>query len=95
MNRTKLIVSGGLAVLVACSQKSPTNEKAPETRTEVRENQVEEPANQKVEERHEYLEVQLKNQTGGLIDQTSVSFGGNQCTFGIMGEGGEKTYAAS
>ena len=43
-------------------------------------------------ERHEYLELELTNNTGGQIDQTSVSFGTNQCTFGILGEGGSKAY---
>ena len=47
---------------------------------------------QEVQEKHEYLEVKLTNNTGEMIDQTSVSFGSDQCTFGILGGGGSKTY---
>lgn len=42
-------------------------------------------------ERHEYLQVKFTNNTDDLIDETSVTFGSNQCTFGMIGLNKGKT----
>ena len=94
MNQTKLIMRGlsvGLTMLVACSQERST-ETAPEKGEEVQQKEVVKPLNPEVAEKHEYLEVQLSNETGGLIEQASISFGANQCTFGMFKSGHSSTY---
>lgn len=81
------------AILIGCSDKNPSPTKeGGESPASVRQEEAMKLPIQAVQERHEYLEVQLTNNSGGLIEQTSISFGSNQCTFGILGSGGSKSY---
>src|SRR6266550_2601843 len=41
----------------------------------------------KMNERHEYLELIMHNSTDGDIDETAIVLGKRSCTFGIVGKG--------
>jgi hypothetical protein len=84
-------ISLGCAIFAACARRNAARP-AEEQLTYETEQKVPTPMGEKPRETHEYLEIRLTNQTEGFIDQTSVSFGTNQCTFGVLGSGGSSTY---